>query len=127
VSEDWAAVAAEINARLAELGWQQRELVERSQVSSAIVREIQRNTVSRKRSPRTLESLSLALGWHPQHLDAVLHGLEPPKSQSSSGRDLSTRMDALEERLGLIEERLIAIQANLLTVVEHVRRVRREP
>ncbi len=74
MSEDWAAVAEAINERVAELGWRQRELAERSHVSPAIVREIQRHTVERRRSPRTLESLSIALGWEPQHLDAVLNG-----------------------------------------------------
>ncbi|MGH3792971.1 MAG: XRE family transcriptional regulator, partial [Pseudonocardiaceae bacterium] len=72
MSEDWAAVAVAINERVNELGWRQRELVERSRVSPAIVREIQRHTVERRRSPRTLESLSVTLGWHAQHLAAVL-------------------------------------------------------
>ena len=68
MSEDWAAVAEAINERVAELGWRQRELAERSHVSPAIVREIQRHTVERRRSPRTLESLSIALGWNPSTL-----------------------------------------------------------
>lgn len=126
MSEDWAAVAAEITARLAELGWQQRELVERSQVSSAIVREIQRNTVNRKRSPRTLESLSLALGWHPQHLDAILHGLEPPKPEVPTGQDLSTRLDTFERRLDSIEGRLAQVQAGLGAVLDHLQSSQRK-
>ncbi|MCA1606641.1 MAG: XRE family transcriptional regulator, partial [Acidobacteria bacterium] len=67
MSEDWAAVAKVINVRVNELGWLQRELAKRSHVSQAIVREIQHHVVERRRSPRTLESLSVALGWHPQH------------------------------------------------------------
>lgn len=126
MSEDWAAVAAEINARLDELGWQQRELVERSQVSSAIVREIQRNTVNRKRSPRTLESLSLALGWHPQHLDAILHGIRTPKPGAATERDLSTRLDAFEQRLGSIEERLTQLQSGLSAVLDHLQSAQRK-
>jgi len=74
VSEDWAAVARAISDRMREFGWNQRELAERSHVSVAVVREIQRNTVQRRRSPRTLESLSVALGWKPGHLFAVLTG-----------------------------------------------------
>src|ERR1044072_3603594 len=73
VSEDWSAVAKAINQRVNELGWRQRELAERSRVSQAIVRELQHHRVERRRSTRTLESLSVTLGWHPQHLDAVLH------------------------------------------------------
>lgn len=122
--EDWAAVAKTINERVTELGWRQRELASRSGVSQAIVREIQHRTVERRRSPRTLESLSVALGWHPQHLDAVLHGRTPPAlDPATTGRGdvLSSRMDALEHRLAEITERLDDLKADLATVIEHVR------
>jgi len=72
--EDWAAVARAISGRARELGWRQRELAERSHVSVAVVRELQRHTVERRRSPRTLGALSVALGWEPEHLDRVLKG-----------------------------------------------------
>lgn len=131
MSEDWAAVAKAINERMNELGWRQRELVERSQVSPAIVREIQRHTVERRRSPRTLESLSVTLGWHPQHLAAVLHGRRPlrPEEPAAEGDDtVWSRLDAHEQRLseitqrlGEITERLDALKTNLTTVVAHVR------
>ncbi|TKG68341.1 XRE family transcriptional regulator [Prauserella endophytica] len=121
MSEDWAAVAKAINERVKELGWRQRELAERSQVSSAIVREIQRNTVNRKRSPRTLESLSITLGWHPQHLEAVLHGRQPPGLEVSTERDLSTRLEAMERRLDAIEKQLSNVQAGLATLIEHIK------
>lgn len=78
MAQDWAAVARAIDTRLAELNWRQRELAERAQVSVAIVRELHRNTAQRRRNARTLEALSLALGWHPDHLDAVLRGHTPP-------------------------------------------------
>jgi transcriptional regulator with XRE-family HTH domain len=74
--ENWAAVARAISDRVRELGWRQRELAERSHVSVAVVREIQRHTVERRRSPRTLQALSVALGWEPEHLDRVLRGRE---------------------------------------------------
>src|SRR3954451_15130375 len=77
--DDWAAVAAAINQRVNELGWPQGELAERSQVSRAIVHEIQHHTVERRRSSRMLEALSITLGWTPQHLDALLHGRRPPE------------------------------------------------
>ena len=134
MSEDWAAVAKAINERVNELGWKQRELVERSQVSPAIVREIQRHTVERRRSPRTLESLSVTLGWHPQHLDAVLHGRRPPHPSEPTIEDDDTvwsRLDTHEQRLGEITqrlsditERLDALKADLTTVVKHVRQNR---
>ena len=77
--EDWAAVAEAINERVNELGWRQGELAERSHVSRATVREIQHHVVERRRSARTLEALSIALGWHPQHIDAMLRGRRPPQ------------------------------------------------
>ena len=76
MTEDWVAVANAIKERVNELGWRQRELAQRSHVSQAIVRELQHHTVERRRSARTLEALSLALGWPPQHLAAVLRALE---------------------------------------------------
>jgi len=124
MSEDWAAVAKTINGRVNELGWLQRELAKRSHVSQAIVREIQHHVVERRRSPRTLESLSVALGWHPQHLDAVLHDRrapEPDEPVADSGDTIWTRLDALEQRMSEIHERLDDLKADLTTVLEHVR------
>lgn len=124
MSEDWAAVARAINERVSELGWRQRELAERSRVSQAIVREIQHHVVERRRSSRTLESLSVALGWHPQHLNAVLHGRKPPPADEPVRERPDTvwsRLDALEERLDEITERLDDLKGDLATVIEHVR------
>jgi hypothetical protein len=124
VSEDWTEVAKAIDERVNELGWRQRELAERSRVSQAIVRELQHHTVERRRSTRTLESLSVTLGWHPQHLDALLHGRRPPEVNESV-TDISdalwSRLDALERRLDDINERLDDLKTGLTTIVEHVR------
>lgn len=122
--EDWAAVAKAINERTNELGWRQRELAERSRVSQAVVREIQRHTVERRRSARTLEALSVTLGWHPQHLDAVLHGRRPPAADepvSPTGETVWSRLDALEERLTEITDRLDDLKTDLATVIKNVR------
>ncbi|GAB2996535.1 XRE family transcriptional regulator [Amycolatopsis acidiphila] len=127
MAEDWAAVAKAINARVNELGWLQRELAQRSHVSQAVVREIQHHVVERRRSPRTLESLSVALGWHPQHLDAVLHGRRPPKPADpvvDHGDTVWSRVDGLERRLDEITDRLDDLQATLSQVLDHVRRER---
>jgi len=123
VSEDWAAVAEAINERVAELGWRQRELAERSHVSAAIVREIQRHSVERRRSPRTLESLSIALGWEPQYLDAVLRSGElptPGEPVNGSRERPSTRLDAIDRRLDEITQILAGMKTDLATVIEHV-------
>ncbi|MBP2474731.1 transcriptional regulator with XRE-family HTH domain [Crossiella equi] len=125
MSEDWAAVAKAINQRVNELGWRQRELAERSHVSQAIVREVQHHTVERRRSPRTLESLSTALGWHPQHLDAVLHGRRTPdldEPVTDPTDTLWSRLDTFEDRLKDITDRLDELKSDLTTVIDHVRR-----
>jgi transcriptional regulator with XRE-family HTH domain len=123
VSEDWAAVAKAINQRVDELGLRQKELAERSHVSLAIVRELQHNLVERRRSPRTLESLSTALGWHPQHLDAVLRGRKPPEVGDpvvDLADTLWSRMDRVEERLEDITERLDGLKSDVASVMSQL-------
>jgi hypothetical protein len=124
VSEDWVAVSHAINERVNELGWRQRELAQRAHVSQAIVRELQHHTIERRRSARTLEALSVALGWHPQHLAALLHSRTPPEVGepiSDSGRTVSSRLDAIDERLGEITDLLHEMNATLTTVISHAR------
>ena len=124
MTEDWAAVAKAINQRVNELGWRQRELAERAHVSQAIVREIQHHTVERRRSTRTLEALSVAMGWHPQHLSAVLNGRTPPEPDepvSASGETVWSRLDSLEDRLVEITERLDELKTDMTRVVRFVR------
>jgi len=128
VAEDWAAVARAINQRAAELGLRQVDLVERSRVSKAIVGEIVRNSVRRRRSARTLESLSVALSWHPQHLQAVLHGRRPPAIGEPmyrfDGDDVPSRLADMQHQLREIVERLDELNANIATVIN---RAHREP
>jgi transcriptional regulator with XRE-family HTH domain len=124
VSEDWAAVANAIKERVNELGWRQRELAQRSHVSQAIVRELQHHTVERRRSARTLEALSVTLGWHPQHLVAVLHGRTPPEpGEPISDNDVtvSSRLDIIDERLSEITDLLHQMNANLATMINQGR------
>ena len=126
--EDWAAVAQAISERIRELGWRQRELAERSHVSVAVVREIQRHTVERCRSPRTLESLSVALGWEPGRLDAVLKGraqqVRAGNRRPADGAALLPRLEACEGRLDEIARLLAGLKADLATVIEQVRHER---
>jgi transcriptional regulator with XRE-family HTH domain len=122
VTEDWVAVANAIKERVNELGWRQRELAQRSHVSQAIVRELQHHTVERRRSARTLEALSAALGWHPQYLAAVLRGRTPPElgdPVSDNGTAVSSRLDAIDERLSEIVDLLHEMNTHLATVVSH--------
>ena len=112
VVEDWAAVARAISRRMTELGLNQRELIERSRVSKATVGELYHNSAQRRRSARTLEALSMALEWHPQHLVAVLKGQRAPgigEPVSRSDDDVPGRLAAIEYRLAQIETQLGAI------------------
>jgi transcriptional regulator with XRE-family HTH domain len=131
--EDWAAVARAISQRVTELGLNQRELIERSRVSKATVGELYHNSAQRRRSARTLEALSMALEWHPQHLVAVLKGQRIPdigEPVSRSDEDVPGRLAAIEYRLaqivtklGAIDElsdRLEEINANIETVIRFV-------
>jgi transcriptional regulator with XRE-family HTH domain len=109
VSENWAAVAEAISQRMTELGINQTELIGRSQVSKATVGELYHNSAQRRRSARTLEALSIALGWHPQHLAAVLKGQHIPaigEPMIRSDDDVPGRLAAIEYRLAQIETRL---------------------
>ena len=121
--EDWAAVAWVISDRVRELGWPQRELAEHSHVSVAVVREIQRHTVERRRSRRTLEALSGALGWEPGHLDQVLKGRAGQAgSRVAPGNGaLWSRLDSLEQRLDEIFKLLAELRSGLAAVIDHAR------
>jgi hypothetical protein len=123
--QDWAAVAQVISDRVRELGWRQRELAERSRVSAAVVREIQLHTVERRRSPRTLESLSVALGWEPSRLDSVLRGIArhngPDRQVTADVTALWTRLDEIDGRLDEIAKLISVLKTEIATVIAHVR------
>ena len=121
--ENWAAVARAISDRVRELGWRQRELAERSHVSVAVVREIQRHTVERRRSRRTLEALSVALGWEPEHLDGVLKGHAQQHGRPIAPDDAAvwSRLDSVDQRLDEIVKLLTELRSGLATVIDHVR------
>ncbi len=124
MSEDWSAVAKAITERMTALGLNQRELAERSQVALSIVREIAHNTVQRKRAGRTLEALSVALGWHPRHLAAVLLDQQPPAPGDpiDYGADgVPARLAAIEEQLTEITKRLDEMNTNITTVIDRAR------
>jgi transcriptional regulator with XRE-family HTH domain len=99
-----------------ELSIAQHELAERANVSQAIVRELQHNTAQRRRSARTLEALSTALGWHPRHLHAVLSGEGPPALSEPAplgGDEIARRLAAIEARLRSIEDRIDDVHTQL--------------
>lgn len=80
---DWAAVAKAIRDRMLELDLLQEELARRSNIAPATIRELEYNTVQRRRGKRTLRAMSTALEWHADHLDAVKNGQTPPEFPAS--------------------------------------------
>ena len=121
--ENWAAVAAAINGRIRELGWRQRELAERSHVSLAVVREIQRHTVERRRSPRTLEALSAALGWEPEYLHRMLKGRsqQPGDHAVADLAAVWSRLDSFDLRLAELAKLLTELKSEIAAVIDHAR------
>jgi hypothetical protein len=117
--ENWAAVVAlAVSGCVRELGWRQRELAERSHVSVAVVREIQRHTVERRRSPRMLEALSVVLGWEPEYLHRVLKG-HPQQSGCHASPDLAggwSRLDSFGLRLAELAKLLTELKSDIATV-----------
>src|SRR3954454_22756487 len=107
VAENWAAVAAALRERLDERGMTMTDLAARSGVSLTTVRELVHVLNTRRRQPRTLASLSTALGWPAEHLGAVLRGqaaaaTEPGELSAVRRelRDLRRRVEALERASG---------------------------
>lgn len=110
MGKDWDAVASAINTRLAELDLTQRELSERSGVSTATLRQLQNNYEPRRRSPRTLAAVSEALRWSADHLSRVLEGdsptvVEDAESLRADVARLSRELDEIRERVASLEDK----------------------
>ncbi|TWP51478.1 XRE family transcriptional regulator [Lentzea tibetensis] len=110
MQKDWEAVAAAINARMSDLGLMQLQLAERSGVSVAALRLLQK-AKSPNAKARTLSSVSEALDWPRDHLAAVRDGqVQVTAGSTRQGEtlpslaelvrtvsDLQSRVEALEQ------------------------------
>lgn len=110
---NWSAVAEAVNTRLRELGLTQVELAQRSQVSVATIRQVQTpGGPVRRRNPRTLQALSEALEWSPDHLEAVAAGRDVDDDADRDDpvvrdlREVKGALSAITDRLDAIERRL---------------------
>lgn len=106
MSGDWAAVAAAINTRMEELRLPQKVLAERSKVSVATIRQLQKNYVVKDRNPRTLEALSVALQWPPDYLQRVLTGA----ASGQGAPALAERVEQLGRELEELRSRVAALE-----------------
>jgi transcriptional regulator with XRE-family HTH domain len=120
VAEDWVAVAEAITGRMRELKMSQQDLAADSNVSVATIREIQKHRISRRRNPRTLESLSESLDWPREHLDAVLNGRLPqnPAADAGDDTDLRSRLERLERRLDTIADVMQRIDTKIDSIID---------
>jgi transcriptional regulator with XRE-family HTH domain len=110
--DDWAGVAAAINARVAALRMTQLDLAAKSGVSPATIREIQHNQRPRRRYGRTLAALSEALDWPADHLDAVLTGRPVTDSATPAAPDpVLDELRAIRAELTGIKQRLADLEA----------------
>lgn len=110
MTEDWAAVAKAISARLNELGMTQLEAAAKSKVSPATIRELQHNKMSRRRNPRTLEALSEALDWPPDYLTRVLTGAAPRSHPDEAEDPVLRKLDEVLEQLHDLRRRVEAVE-----------------
>lgn len=106
MNQDWSAVSNAIKTRLDEQGMTMTDLASRSGVSLTTVRELVHVLNTRRRQPRTLATLSEALGWSSDHLGAVVRGRAEHREVSGDEdvhrelRDLRRRVEALERAVG---------------------------
>jgi DNA-binding Xre family transcriptional regulator len=111
--EDWAAVAAVVNERMAARRVGQQELAHLSGVSVSTLRQVQHGA-GRRVQNKTLAAISRALGWPDDHLATVLLSRrEIPSADAMSPEDSTAavlrRIDGVRE----ISERLAALEAAL--------------
>lgn len=101
----WADVAAVVNDRMATRGLSQRELAERSGLSTATLRKIQHGE-DQSRNRSTLAGLSRALGLPEDHLWRVaMEGMAAEQAGDETGV-LRREIADLRRRVGAIESRL---------------------
>lgn len=95
----WREVANAVLSGMAELGLTQKELAERSGVSTATLRKLTSGAPNRYR-PQTLSRVSIALGWSSGRLKAISEGHphRPERLVKPDPAELTAKIDALPLR-----------------------------
>lgn len=99
--QDWDAVATAITDRMNELGLRQRDVADKADVGLSTVQELANNWKPRRRNPKTLMAISVALGWPSGKISAIAKG-EPDDVPAT----LEERVAALEVKLADVVHRL---------------------
>ncbi len=110
--EDWAAVAAALNERMAARRIGQQQLAEASGVSVSTVRLVQHGT-GRRFQNKTLTALARALDWPDDHLIRVLlagHLSTDPAATEDAEEQVIVTLYRIEERLDEISRRLATVE-----------------
>jgi transcriptional regulator with XRE-family HTH domain len=112
MAKDWRAVADAINTRMEQLGLSQKELSERSKVSTATLRLMQQGADA-SRSATTLAAVSTALGWKADHLEDVAAGR--PVS-GGDARDVHEEVQALRDEVAELRSGLESLAAKVARI-----------
>ena len=110
--EDWAAVAAALNERMAARRIGQQQLAELSGVSVSTLRLLQHGA-SRRVQNKTLAAIARALDWPEDHLIRVLlTGTQADQERSGepASREILAALARIEDRLGQVLNRLTAVE-----------------
>lgn len=109
--EDWQAVAAALNERMAALRIGQQELAQRSGVSVSTLRQVQHGA-GRRVQNKTLAAISRSLDWPEDHLTAVLlRAGQQPAAVEPGGEDrVMSALHAIEQRLREVSDRLVELE-----------------
>ncbi|OHV34080.1 hypothetical protein BCD49_24265 [Pseudofrankia sp. EUN1h] len=111
--EDWRAVAATLNARMAVRRVGQQELAELAGVSVATLRVLQHGAGGRRVQDATLAAVCRALGWPTDYLRRVLLGEPLPSAPDTPG---SVSPDAQDEILAVLRR----IEAQVEQIARHL-------
>jgi transcriptional regulator with XRE-family HTH domain len=115
--EDWAAVAAAVNQRMAQLRIGQQDLAGRSGVSVSTLRQVQHGA-GRRVQNKTLAAIARALDWPDEHLADVLLARTAPTTDTGAEDDSTPVLAALHE----LAEGMREISQRLAAVERAVRR-----
>ncbi len=112
--EDWAAVAAVLNERMARRRIGQQDLARESGVSVSTLRELQHGA-GRRVQNKTLTAIARALDWPDNHLIDVLLAGTPTGSEPTGdpGREILAALARVEDRLGEIARRLAVVEETI--------------
>lgn len=112
--EDWAAVAAAVNERMASKRIGQQELATLSGVSVSTLRHVQHGA-GRRVQNKTLTAISKALGWPEGHLSEILVQARNQDQSTATAPGVADQavlqaLQNIDARLGEIVERLSGLE-----------------